>query len=247
MSTSVSLPDTSSNFDSDQKAKKSSDQTVKVLIIVIAAVVLLVVGFFVIWVQGSVRGSEFSPTHFQQRDFHFYEIPLIRLQITPIRRSVSTPGTAKFLRQKSLIQAPKGQPAYWHLVSIGRGISDLTAADAQFLINQIQMEQDGVMYWENWSTDHPKSAAILWPIVQKLAKRELYVLLPKMFEIAQGNQSPTELESDFDSYLISQYTSLIQDMVAADRDEVARQLVAEAKTDYPDAAPWQSFLAKSNP
>jgi len=218
---------------------------------VIATVVLLVVGFFAIRVQGSVRGSEFSPTHFQQRDFRFYEIPLVHLQITPIRRSVSTPGTANFLRQKSMVQTPKGQPAYWHLVSIGRGISEPTAADAQFLIDQIQMEQDGVLYWENWSTDHPKSATILWPIVQKLAKRELYVLLPKMFEIAQGyhqgNQSPTELKSDFDSYLISQYTSLIQDMVAADRDEVALQLVAEAKTDYPDAAPWQSFLAKSNP
>lgn len=247
MSTSVSPSNAPSKFDSRQNAKKSSDRAVKVLIVAIATVVVLVVGFFVIFVQGSVRGTEFSPTHFQQRDFHFYEIPLIQLQITPIRRSVSTPSTANFLRQKSVIKPPKGQPAFWHLVSISRGIGAATAADAQLLIDQIRMEQDGDLYWEKWSTDHPQSAAVLWPIVQKLAERELYVLLPKMFEIAQGDLSPRELQVNFDSYLISQYTSLIKDMVAADRVAIARQLVDEAKTDYPDAAPWQSFLANANP
>ena len=45
--------------------------------------------------QGNISGTEFSPTHFQQRDFGFYEIPLIHLQISPIKRSASTPSTGQ--------------------------------------------------------------------------------------------------------------------------------------------------------
>lgn len=254
MSTSVSTSSSTQSADGGvpgadigAKPNKSGDRTVKLLIIIAASVLLLVVGFFVIRIQGYVRGSEFSPTHFQQREFNFFEIPLLHIQITPIQRSTATPSTANFLRQKGLIKAPLGQPADWHLVSLQRGLGTPVDADANLLIAQIELELDSDPYWRQWSIDHPKSAAVLWSTIQTLAERELYVLMPGLFEIAQFDQNEAELQASIDEYLIDQYADLIQDMVASDRWEVAKQLVKEAKSDYPGGAPWQSFLANSNP
>ena len=247
MSTSVSTSNDNLTAKTGSKPNKSADQTIKILIIIAASVVLLVVGFFVIRIQGWVRGAEFSPTHFQQRDFSFYEIPLIHLQITPIRRSGSTPNAANFLRQKGLITAPLGQPAYWHLVSMQRGFADPSEADAKLLVDQLELEHNGALYWQKWTNDHPKSASIVWPIIQKLAERELYILIPRIFEIAQLEQASIGLQTKLDDYLVTQYRSLIQELVAADRAEVASQLVDEATADFPDAAPWKSYLAESNP
>ena len=217
------------------------------MVILVASVLILIVGFFVIYLQGAVSGVEFAPSHFQQREFSFYEIPLLHLQVTPIRRKLSTPATATFLRQESLIQVPVGQPTQWHLVSIDRGLRDRVEDDANLLIEQLQMTSQSVPYWRNWSSDHPKSAAVLWPLMQKLAQRELYILMPGLFEIAQADQTESELQTAMDAYLIEQYSSLIRDMVAAGRDVVAEQLVAEASADFPKAAPWKSLLSAPKP
>jgi hypothetical protein len=248
VSTSVSqTADKSPSGDAPAKAGRNSDRTFKRFVIAASAVVLGVVLLIVIQTQGNISGTEFSPTHFQQRDFHFYEIPLIHLQITPIRRSTSAPSTANFLRQKSLINAPKGQPAYWHLITISRGIGGTSEADAHLLVEQLLLNPDGALYWKTWSTDHPKLAAVLWPLVQKLAERELYILMPRLFEIAQAEKNPPDLQAAIDRYLVGQYSSLIKDMAAANRMELAEQLLAEAKADYPDDSLWPDTLLERAP
>jgi len=250
VSTSVSLSDRSppsgkADSGAAAKGRKTSDQTVKGLIIAGATLLLALVTLFVIRIQGYVSGSEFSPTHFQQRDFEFYEIPLLRLQITPIWRMASTPRAANYLRQKSMITAPLGQPTYWHLVSISRGLHGATTTDAKLLIDQLQLKANGKFHWQTWSTDHPNLAATLWPTVQRLAKRELYFLIPSLFEIALADLTPVQLQSELDSHLVDQYQSLIRDSMAVDRVDLAEQLVAEAKSDYPDAVKWSSILTES--
>ncbi len=247
MSTSVSQFDPSPSSNPIAAEKKSSNRSAKALIIAAAAVLVVLVALFVIRIQGFVGGSEFSPTHFQQRDFQFYEIPLIHQQITPIRRSISTPATANYLRQKSLIKTPKGQPVDWHLVSISRGLGGVAEADAQLLIDQLQLNSNNQLYWRTWTVDHPDLAGRFWPVIQRLAERELYVLMPRLFEIAQNAQTPTDLRSSVDAYLVTQYQSLIQDMIDAGRIDVAEQLAAEAGRDYPGAANWSSILVESSP
>ena len=248
VSTSVSDPASESPLgDAPVRVTKNSDQAFKRFVIIASAVVLVVVLLIVIQTQGNISGSEFSPTHFQQRDFSFYEIPLIHLQISPIRRSDSSPSTAKFLRMKSLITAPKGKPAYWHLVKISRGIGGTNYADANLLIDQLLLNPDGDLYWKVWTKDHPKLASVLWPIIQKLAERELYILMPRVFEIVQTQQNPDQLQATIDSYLVEQYRELIQDMVAADRPELAKQLLAEAKADYPEDPLWSEILLEAAP
>ena len=199
---------------------------------------MLLFGFFIIRTQGYVSGVEFAPSHFQTRDFSFYEIPLLQHQITPIHRKTRSGETATYLRQKSLIPLT-GRPAEtWHLVSISRGLTGTTAADASFLVDQMKLNKAGKEFWRQWSINFPAKAALLWPKVQKLADRELYVLIPELMELVSADSTKSggntqQLQSKIDDYLQEQYLTLIGDMSAADRKPLAAALLAEARLDYP--------------
>lgn len=257
MSTSVSV---NSAPTTTQRRKKS---TTRFWITIAGVILMLLAGFFVIRTQGHVSGVEFSPSHFQTREFSFYEIPLLHLQITPIVRQNQTVDTATYIRQKLLIPATTGPPDRWHLVNISRGLTGTTYADASFLVEQLQMQSGSESFWRQWSMDHPKQAAILWPVIQKLADRELCMLVPALLDIvsaaadddddpvnknaatktksatsdspkaAQQLQQLQELQQQIDVYLQRQYISLIRDMNAAGRDDLADSLLAEARMDFP--------------
>ena len=207
------------------------------LLIAIVAVSTLVIALAMlaaVRTQGHVSGQEFSASHFQVRDFRFYEIPLLHIQITPIRRSSRTPIAARYLRQQSLITAPNGPPTSWHLVRLSRGLTGPTPGDAQLLVDQLTLQQSGQSYWRRWSRDHPKQAQVLWPLVQRLAPRELYLLIPALLETAQQKQSAAELERALQRQLRREYRELVRDLQAAGRPALAEQLLEEALSEYPD-------------
>lgn len=201
----------------------------------------VMVGFFVIRTQGSVSGTEFAPTHFQQREFSFYEIPLIHLQITPIKRISLTNDTARYLRQKSLIKTPPGVPAVWHLAELSNVLSGQNSAPPMLLVDQLNMHHRNKSFWLEWSKSHPAHAAILWPAVQRLAKRELYVLLPSLLEIAAIDQTTEELDQRIQKHLADEYEGLITDMRDAKRVDLASELLTEAKRDFPSDPRWSKF------
>ena len=216
-----------------------------VWMIILVAVAISAVSFLIIRTQGYVEGQEFSPTHFQARDFHFYEIPLLHLQMTPIRRSSSTPAVATYVRQNSLIgPVPTGSPTQWHLVHLRRGFANSAPADAELLVNQLQLVGGGDAYWRLWSKERPEQAKRFWPIIRRLAERELYVLMPRLFEIAQRSGSPKQLSADIDRELKHRYAALIHDMRDAGRKDLAEQLRREAADDYPGDPRFQSVNAR---
>ena len=215
------------------------------IMVVIATIVTLIV-LLIVRTQGYVAGREFSPTHFQYRSFHFYEIPLLHIQITPIRRSSSTPSAATYLRQNSLIgPVPKGQPNVWHLVSLRQGVGSMKPADAELLTNQLSLTKDGQSYWRTWSENHPESAKRFWPVIRRIAERELYILMPELFELAQQSPFPEDLSAKIDEHLQREYALLIQDMIDAGRGELAKRLRDEAIEDYPDDAALRSISVPS--
>ncbi len=212
---------------------------IRIWVSVSAAIIICVVLGLVIRTQGFVRGSEFAPSHFVRRSFSFYEIPLVRWQITPIRRTDDTPPAATFIKTKLLKKVPKGTASDWHLVSLSRGISGTTNADANFLLAQLKFGDQGNgnsdPYWVDWSKQNPKHAAILWPIVQRLAERELYIFIPMVFATAEsGGKSPTELQKAIDDQLAKEYVYLIRDMREAGKLTIAATLLSEALADYPN-------------
>lgn len=197
-------------------------------VIGISTLVLGLIGFLVIRVAGYVEGEEFSPTHFQARRFTFYEIPILHWQITPIRRETTTPDAAVSLTQKKLVVPPAGEPTTWHLVSIQRGSTPVVDDDAALLTRQLRFVADGDIVWRKWSNDHPRLAKIFWPTIAKLSERELYVLMPRLFEMVRQIKEPETLETLIAGYLQVEYESLIRDMRDAGQAELADSLAEEA-------------------
>ena len=230
MSTSVS------NEKSPAVSRGSSTPGTKLRnwVIVISTLALSILLFFIVYTQGHVSGREFSPTHFQSREFSFYEIPLLHIQITPIRRKSTALPTATYVRQSGLVSAPRGTPDTWHLVYLSRGLSGSTPADAQLLVDQLEMYGEKGTFWKKWSIDHPEHAAKIWPITQRLPKRELYVLIPMVLELAQKDLPVEKMTRQVNELLKRQYRLLVTDMRAADRGELAQTLLDEAISDYPN-------------
>lgn len=193
---------------------------------------------------GKVTGREFAPSHFETRTFSFIEIPLVQLQITPIKRSSQYSRLAAYLSTSGTIPRPQGPPAVWHLVELSRPATSAEPADAKLLVDLMEHHHKNAaatsaLYWHQWSIDHPELATILWPEVQKLASRELYVLIPDLFQIADAASSPESLSADMHAYLKSSYARLIRDAEAADQTALAQSLRQEAMSDYPDDPQWQ--------
>lgn len=208
------------------------------MISVSSIMTVILVGGFVLF-KGNVSGYEFAPSHFQTREFSFYEIPYLEIQISPIRRSVVNDKLARQLRTQSLVTIPRGRkPNTWHLVSLRRGPT-LTPALASLLVDSMRIGGlSGNLYWVSWISDHPNRAAVLWPTVQQLAERELYVLIPELLELARsfpGDDDAASFQTAADELLVGQYVSLIADLRLADRAPLAEELLREALQDYPDA------------
>ena len=172
---------------------------------------------------------------------------MVHWQITPIQRSDDTPPAATYVKTKILKKVPKGTATNWHLVSLRRGISGTTNADAYFLLAPLEFsDQDSSdPYWIDWSKQNPNHAAVLWPIIQRLAERELYIFIPMVFATADsGGKSPAELQKVIDEQLAAEYVSLVSDLREAGKMTVAATLLSEAVADYPNH-PGVQRLAKN--
>lgn len=185
---------------------------------------------------GKVEGTEFAPTHFTSRTFSFWELPLVHLQISPIRREPEMTPVTNYLRSQNLVSVPKQPPGQgeWHLVEIRRGIGLSSPADAEILTSYLKLEDAKGPIWEQWSTQHPSAARVFWPVVQRLAERELYILLPELFEIASRQSNPGQLSAEIDRYLRDAYVELAIDLRAADHRALAAAVLADAAKDFPD-------------
>jgi hypothetical protein len=229
-------------------AKKNSDRAWRVFVVTlvctgVAAMLGLATALF-----GSVSGTEFSPTHFESRRFTVHEIPWLQIQISPIRRTQSQSATARYLIGQSLVQRAPGPPQEWHVVELSRGGLGYAEADAKLLTDQLELHvyrhnasTTSSEFWHNWSIEQPAKAKVLWPVIQKMAVRELYILMPKLFSLAVDAQDDIVLQQDIDAYLRGSYAELIAEMRNNHRRELAAQLLAEALNDYPDDARLRSL------
>jgi len=201
----------------------------------------------VLMMFGTVSGTEFSPTHFESRQFTVREIPWLKIQISPIRRTTSQSRTARYLIAQSLIKPTPGPPKDWHLVKLSRAGMMESEADPKLLTDHLELSlynqsnSTNNEYWLDWSTKEPAKAKVLWPVIQKLAKRELYILMPRLFAFALDAKDENLLQQSIDDYLQSHYGSLITEMRAAKRDELADELLVEAIADYPDDTKLQAL------
>ena len=215
--------------------------------VIVAVGVAGTLALFVL-VFGRVSGIEFSPSHFDIRQFSVQEIPFLEIQISPVRRDPVSSATVQYLVAQSLIKPPpKGTPTDWQLVELSRGAGQNSTADAKLLLDQLQLEIDvrstasSNEFWHDWSIKEPAKAKILWPIVQTLAERELYILIPEIFTLAVDAGDGAELQQKADSHLRTSYVELVTEMRASNQPDLANSLLAEAIADYPGEEALQAL------
>lgn len=155
-----------------------------------------------------------------------------------------TNPAARQIRTAGYIVTARGTPpSKWHLVSISRGPST-TPALASLLTEALELGGVGGQFWQTWTTNHPQCAGVLWPRVQQLAQRELYVLIPELLQLArtQPADDGVKLKSLIDQWLVAQYVDLVLDMRAAKRTDLAEGLLEEAIADFPDETQLQNLV-----
>jgi tetratricopeptide (TPR) repeat protein len=159
---------------------------------------------------GRVEGEEFSPGSFRRRSFYYFELPLTRLQVWPVRRMDISGNFEEFLRQYGDSDEPD-KAAHWDLVRSRRVGGSWQWVHANLLCRFLDArDRDGEIYWLHWSREQPELAKVLWPEIASLAKSGQYLLIPSLFQLATAAPDPATLRKSCDARLSEQYESLAQ-------------------------------------
>jgi hypothetical protein len=168
----------------------SSQRTYSLLAILgigfVALIVLALVLLFCIFAFGVVVGEEFSPDTFESRSYYYWQIPLLQVQVTSVVQETSTGAFASRLIADKLIK--KRKHSRWDLVRQYAG-GGMYSGDSALLARHLDSSMFSNSDWSTWTDDHAKLAAVFWPRVASLARADLYVLLPGIFETALANTS----------------------------------------------------------
>jgi hypothetical protein len=180
----------------------------------IAALVLAGCGVVIAlatYLFGRVEGVEFNPHSFERRQFSFYEIPLLRLQVTPLSRTIHSGEVEQLVKTQKYVVPPPGVSPQWHLVSLRRNSLESPPTDALILQRYFDAsDDDSHRFWHEWSVAHPALAKVLWTAVARYAQHDLYLLLPPLFELASNAQE----ESSFVASLHKLQVEQLQEFAA---------------------------------
>jgi hypothetical protein len=158
---------------------------------------------------GHVTGEECCPSTFARRSFHYLEIPLLHVQVSPITRSDATQSLERTLQAQGYIPATPAAECRWDLVHSSRAGSGSVRGDAAILCAYLDaVDDDGDRYWESWTKDHPESAKVLWPAVARVAGQQLYIFIPELMSLARSASNAERLGREIGHTLTRQYARL---------------------------------------
>jgi hypothetical protein len=169
----------------------------KVARILLVAVFVAVAAIVTIVLFGGVAGEEFCPQRFTVRQFSYYQIPFLKLQITPVTFSTSSRGNSPLvnhLRRNQLLGA-SSNTLHWDVVSMSDVSQIADRGDAEILLKYL--EQPGAKGAEDWfawtkNPQHGEVSRLLWPLIGRLAREGLYILMPEIFDAARASDSAGE-------------------------------------------------------
>lgn len=161
-------------------------------------------GALLILMFGRVTLREFAPSSFKRRSFVYYQIPLLKQQITPTVRTDDSTSMDRYLRGANLIKVLPNPNARWDIVSVD---SELGAAG--ILTKHLELDEGPTL--EDWSKDHPELAKCLWPAIQEAAQLYAYELTPELFERAMSATDPQLFCIQLNEWLATAYDELAAD------------------------------------
>src|SRR6266568_5109865 len=83
---------------------------------------------------GAVHGTEFCPQTFERRSYSYYELPIVRIQVTGERHEDLTGATEVVLTSKKYITPPASGRQDWHVLVGSRGRRLRLPGDAGLLM-----------------------------------------------------------------------------------------------------------------
>lgn len=191
---------------------------------------------------GQHGGEEFCPDTFTRRSFYYFQIPLLGFQVTPILRDDTTNSLENYLRaHKFITPTPPGNPR-WDLVTARSASTGLVRGDAEILCSYLDTTNElDNLHWQRWTDLHPEAARILWPLVAQLARQQLYLFAPELFEWAERESDPKVLAQELQRSLARQYLRLAEIQEQLGHQDTALELRRHAP---PDATSTTGLLQK---
>ncbi len=200
------------------KAKKSSWMLGATTLLGVFVLVSVATRFF-----GHLQGEEFSPTTFERRTFTYHQIPLLRVQASPVVRVATTNELESFIRREILESPDSAREPRWDLVRALRSGRRFFGGDAEILCAYLDANSSSErLIWQQWSEENEELARILWTEVQRLADYGLYLLVPDLFELAERPWDTQGFQQAVDQQLARRYEQL-----AAIEDELGNASRAE--------------------
>jgi hypothetical protein len=176
---------------------------------------------------GGVHGTEFCPQTFERRSYSYYELPLLHIQMTGERHQDLTGSTEKCITSNKFVATINGKRD-WHVLVGSRGTRQRRPGDAGILLQYLDAEESSEVYrWVRWSEQHTELAKILWPAVQRLALRDMYVFMPDLFDLAKQVDDTAKLQEQLDRYTAAKLLVLGQ-RLTQNKDAAAVKVLDEA-------------------
>ena len=188
---------------------KKSDKTAWIIVSIVGVIGIGLGSIWGTYSYGHVEGDEFSPDTFTRREYSYYQIPIIRMQITGIDRTDNTGALESHLKTNGIVTVQNATKPAWHTIQASEGGSLLPPGDAAILYRYMgQANAPGGVLWIDWSMANANFAAVLWPAVAQLARDELYILIPDLMAQAAKSKSVTEFAEWTNKYIDAEYTRM---------------------------------------
>jgi len=176
---------------------------------IVATLGLILVVLIATFLFGQHGGEEFCPDKFTRRSFYYFQVPLLGFQVTPILRDNTTNSLENYLITHKFVTPTATDKPRWDLVTASSAGSQLVRGDAEILCSFLDTKDDKQKsYWQVWSNTHPEAAKVLWPLIAELARQQLYLFVPELFELADGETDPQALAEELNRSLARQYQRL---------------------------------------
>lgn len=182
-------------------------------------------------VFGRISGIEISNQDLTAREFYYWQIPIARIQVTPVYRQPLSACSSENEIASLLKPLQPGITPQWDLVEFNDAfVNDgRSRSDGAILWEYLQVNQDANFFWVEWTKKHPTRAKELWPAIQDLARSRLYSGMPKLFELYRYGDSDNSLIPERDEAITELAKFYIEDLLARDDLESAKKISTMAR------------------
>ncbi len=186
--------------------------------------IFLAAGLLAVLTFGRCSGDEFSAADFSRRAFHYFRLPIIKVQVSTVFRQNTPNDLVRHLQRKKYFPAAKPR---WQVMRHSTGFGPPYEADELILCDYLdQRDSSYRLRWLRWSRDNPKLARVFWPVVWRVANENLYLLVPDLFQRARFATNPTDLGAELRRLIIRDGSSLAADEQALGHHQRAAQVAA---------------------